>query len=171
MMSRLLREVQDMRKSHLGYGPWTVGRDVCDWNTVLRSGFAIHNVHARGGYSNVLKFGQTLDGFSGNDSLVGNNDFGIPASLRNLLGRRAIVNLKSAQFGESIPRKVAGIEGISIQNDNFHDLPWKSSFGSSHSWFMSLIFFYLSELLAIPKANSITVSTFPIKSFGLWTIL
>mgnify|MGYP003315510059 CR=1 FL=1 len=77
-------------------------------------------VVAGGQLADELQIRAGVHDFAGDDALVGEDSLGVADALDNLIGGGAVVNGQLALCGDAVPAQIAGIDGISVQNDNFH---------------------------------------------------
>ncbi|EJX09333.1 hypothetical protein EVA_02556 [gut metagenome] len=120
IMTHPLRNVQQMRKDHLRHRSGTVGRDVCHHDAPCVGRRNIHHVIARSQHADVAHIGQSRQVIGRQDRLVGKQDLRTGGTIQQFSRRSAVVHSEFAQSLQGLPRQIAGIQAIAIQNYYFH---------------------------------------------------
>ena len=112
--------VQNVGKHHLGHTVSTVCRDIGDAHTVLLGSLNVNHIVSCGQHPDILQVWQLAHCIGVDYHLVGKQGVGILAPFQQLIGRGARIYHHLAHHFKLTPRQIAGVDRVSIQNNNLH---------------------------------------------------
>src|SRR5687768_11585315 len=115
-----MAEFEQERKRHLRDAGGAVGGHVRDHNAALTRRRDIDDVVAGRGHANVTELRQPLHVPVADFHFVGEQNFGGRGARQEFGIRRALVNLALAQGAPVVPAQVAGIERVTVDDDDLH---------------------------------------------------
>lgn len=115
---------QNMSEDHLGDRLGAVGGNVGYGDGAGSGGVEVHDVYAGGEDADVFELGEGSDGVCVEDDFVGQDDVGCRAPFDDFVESSAVVDGAVAKRAEGFPGEVSRVEGVSIENDDFHVEVW-----------------------------------------------
>ena len=120
--SDVVATFQHKRESELRDCRRAIGRNVADGNTALGCGDGIDDIEAGCKHPDIFDIRAGVQNFLCDFHLVHDNRLIIADAFDNgveVVGR-PVVHGKLAEISEPVPRKVAGVFGKTVQNNDFH---------------------------------------------------
>ena len=131
--------IQQQGKHMLHHGDGAVSGDIGNHHAPLLGGGNVDVVVPRGQLTQIAQRRAGLQHFPGNPALVGQHDLRALHAGNHLIRGRAVINRQFPQRAQQVPVQVLGMDGITIQNDNFHKGAPPSSFNANqNSQFMGV---------------------------------
>ena len=123
MMADVMADLQQQRDGELADGSGAVGGDVHHGDPLLTGIVVVHHVVAGSQNGDQLDVGTFVNGFSGDGSLIHNDNLRIADALGNdgsVHIRSTVIDGQLAQLFQFGPAEIAGIFRVSVQNYKFH---------------------------------------------------
>ncbi len=115
-------KAKDMCENRLGNGVRAIGWDVGYGDPFFLTKGQVYHVISGCSDPDVSNVGKFCQDFAGDGCFVGDDDLGTGASFLDQFVRGALVYLQFAELGESVPREISGVEGVTVQDNNLHGI-------------------------------------------------
>ena len=102
-------------QGHLGDGLRAVSGGVADRDAVGCGRCDVYAVVARGGYADEAQPREGIEVVGREARFVDDENVGVSRAGEHFVGRRAVVDGEVSEPLESVPRRVAGIDGVTVE--------------------------------------------------------
>ena len=122
VQSYTVADLKEQGESKLSDGGSAVGGNIADRNAFSTCSITIHNIVTGCQYTDQTHGGAGIQKLLGDGGFVGHNDFRVSNPLGGLGILCTFVDGDITKLLKTIPGQVAGIDGMSVQNNDFHIL-------------------------------------------------
>ena len=127
VVGHMVADLQQQRDGKLGHGGGAVGGHVADGDSLLRGGPAVDHVVARGQNGDESDVGAGLQHPFADGHLVDEHHLGVADPLYDLvLTAGPVIDRQFPKFPQAVPAQIAGVLGVSVKHDHFHNANLKS---------------------------------------------